>query len=186
MLLSSARALLQDLASTILFLILFALTRNLMLSVALALALALGQIGWQLARRKPIDALQWVSLVVVIASGAGTLITRNPVFVMLKPSVIYLLVGAAMLRRGWMDRYLPSIARETVPDLGVAFGYGWAGLMFFSAALNLWAALNLGVVAWGALMSAWGIASKFMLFFAQFGTMRFVGRRRYRARLAAV
>lgn len=185
MLLSSARPLLQDLASTILFLLLFALTRNVMLSVALGLALALGQIGWQLARRKRIDALQWVSLVVVIASGTGSLITRNPVFVMLKPSVIYLLVGAAMLRRGWMDRYLPSAAHEVVPDLGIAFGYVWAGLMFFSCALNLWAALNLGVVAWGALMSAWGIASKFMLFFAQFGTMRFIGRRRHRARLAA-
>jgi hypothetical protein len=85
-----------------------------------------------------------------------------------------------------MDRYLPATARELVPDLGIAFGYVWAGLMFFSAALNLWAALNLGVIAWGTLMSVWGIASKFLLFFAQYGAMRFIGRRRYRARLAAV
>src|SRR5258706_7286879 len=121
LLLSSGRALLQDLASTILFLILFALTRNVMLAVALGLALAIGQIGWQLAQGKKIDALQWVSLVVVIASGTSTLVTHNPVFVMLKPSVIYLLVGAAMLQRGWMDRYLPPIAREMVPDLGITF-----------------------------------------------------------------
>ena len=105
-------------------------------------------------------------------------------FVMLKPSAIYLLVGLAMLRRGWMERYLPPIARETVPDLASGFGYAWAGLMFFSAALNLWAALTLGIVAWGTLMSAWGIASKFALFFVQYGVMKFIGRRRYRARLA--
>lgn len=183
MLLSSARPLLQDLASTILFLILFALTGNVMLSVATGLALAIAQIGWQRVRRLKIDALQWVSLVVVIAAGVTSLITHNPVFVMLKPSAIYLLVGAAMLQRGWMDRYLPPIAREWVPDLAIAFGYAWAGLMFFSAALNLWAALSLGALAWGTVMSAWGIASKFGLFFIQYGTMKFIGRRRYRAQL---
>ena len=183
MLLSSARPLLQDLASTILFLILFALTGNVMLSVAAGLALAIAQIGWQRVRRLKIDALQWVSLVVVIAAGVTSLITHNPVFVMLKPSAIYLLVGAAMLQRGWMDRYLPPIARQLVPDLAIAFGYAWAGLMFFSAALNLWAALSLGPLAWGTVMSAWGLASKFGLFFIQYGTMKFIGRRRYRAQL---
>ena len=183
-LLSSGRALLQDLASTILFLILFALTHNVMLAVGLGLALAIGQIGWKLAQGRKIDTLQWVSAIVVIASGISTLITHNPVFVMLKPSVIYLLVGAAMLQRGWMDRYLPPVAREVVPDLGIIFGYVWAGLMFFSAALNLWAALNLGVVAWGTLMSIWGIASKFGLFFVQYGVMKFIGRRRHRRRTA--
>jgi intracellular septation protein len=181
MLLSSARPLLQDLASTILFLILVALTRNVMLSVALGLALAVSQIGWQLVRRRKIDALQWVSLVVVVAAGVTSLITHNPVFVMLKPSAIYLLVGAAMLQRGWMDRYLPPVARERVPDLAIIFGYVWAGLMFFSAALNLWAALNLDTLIWGTVMSVWGIASKFALFFIQYGTMKAIGRRRYRA-----
>lgn len=183
-LLSSARALLQDLASTILFLALFALTHNVTLAVGLGLALAVGQISWQLAQGRKIDALQWVSVLVVIASGVSTLITHNPIFVMLKPSAIYLMAGAAMLQRGWMERYLPPIARQIMPDLGVTFGYVWAGLMFFSAALNLWAALTLGVVAWGTLMSIWGIASKFALFFVQYGVMKFIGRRRNRARMA--
>ena len=186
MLLSSARPLLQDLASTILFLVLFALTRNVMLSVAVGLALALGQIGWQLAQRKPIDTLQWVSVVVVIASSTGTLHTNNPLYVMLQPTAIYLLVGWAMLKRGWMNRYMPQDALDYVPDLAIAFGYVWAGLMFLSAAVNLGLALQLNMKAWSLAISSWGIASKFMLFFAKFGTMRFVGRRRYRARPAAV
>ncbi len=129
--------------------------------------------------------MQWVSLVVVIASGSATLFTRNPVFVMIKPSLIYLAVGAAMLRRGWMNRYLPPRALEIVPDLAIAFGYVWAGLMFFSAALNLVLALTLSVTGWGAAMSIWGIASKSALFFLQYGVMKTVGRRRYYARAAA-
>lgn len=185
-LLHSGRAVLADLASTLLFLALVALTHDVMLAVALGMALAFIQIGWQLARRRPVDTLQWISLFLVVASGSATLFTHDPVFVMLKPSAIYLLVGWAMLRRGWMLRYMPPRALEYVPDLAIRFGYVWAGLMIFSAALNLALALNLDVIAWGAAMTAWGIASKATLFFGQYAVMKIVGRRRYVARLQAV
>jgi intracellular septation protein len=177
-LLSACRALLMDLASTILFFVVFTLTRDTVVAVSLGLALAIGQIGWNLLRQKPVDALQWISAVVVLASGSAAIVTNNPQFVMVKPSVIYLLVGAAMFKRGWMNRYLPPIALETVPDLAITFGYVWAGLMFFSAALNLILALNLSVTQWGIAMSIWGTASKFALFFVQYGVMKTIGRRR--------
>ena len=146
--------------------------------------MAAGQIGWKLLRRIPVDALQWISAVVVLASGSAAIVTDNPVFVMLKPSVIYLLVGWAMLKRGWMNHYLPPRALEFVPDLAITFGYVWAGLMFFSAALNLVLALNLSVTQWGIAMSVWGTASKFALFFLQYGVMKFIGRRRYQTQTA--
>ena len=180
----AASALFQDLASTILFFCVYSLTGNMVWATTLGLALAAGQIGWQFLRRRPVDALQWVSLVVVLASGSAGLFTNNPVFMMIKPSVIYLLVGAAMLKRGWMNSYLPPRALEFVPDLGVSFGYVWAGLMFFSAALNLVLALNLSVTEWGVAMSVWGTASKFALFFIQYGVMKTIGRRRYKTQFA--
>ena len=183
-LLSAARALLLDLASTILFFGTYVLTDNIVLAVAAGLALAGGQIAWHVLKRQPVDALQWVSLVVVLASGSATLVSGNPVFVMLKPSLIYLLVGWAMLKRGWMIRYLPPRALEFLPDLAVTFGYIWAGLMFFSAALNLVLAFDLDVTQWGIAMSIWGAASKTALFIFQYGVMKRVGRRRYRAQIA--
>lgn len=180
-LLQAGRALVLDLASTLLFFLLYALTGNVVLAVALGMALAFAQIGWRLSRRLEVDALQWVSLFVVLAGGSATLITHNPVFVMLKPSVIYLLVGWAMLKRGWMMRYMPPRAVEFLPDLIVAGGYVWAGLMFFSAALNLVLALSCSITAWGMVMSVWGTASKIVLFFGQYGVMKAIGRRRARA-----
>ncbi|MEO8896329.1 MAG: septation protein IspZ, partial [Rhizomicrobium sp.] len=69
-LLPVARMLLMDLASTILFFAVYTLTQNVVLAVVLGVAVAAVQIGWQLLRRKPVDTLQWVSLVVVIASGS--------------------------------------------------------------------------------------------------------------------
>ena len=184
-LLSAFRTLLMDFASTILFLCVYTLTDNIVLAVVLGLVLAVAQIGWQLLRRKPVDTLQWISLVLVIASGSATLVTRDPVFVMVKPSLIYLAVGAAMLKRGWINRYLPPVALETVPDLAVTFGYVWAGLMFFSTVLNLVLAVSLSVVAWGTAMSVWGVASKSALILIQYSVMKTTGRRRrYQAQAA--
>jgi intracellular septation protein A len=180
--LDAAMLLLADLASTLLFLVLYLATGNLALSVAAGMALGLAQIGRQFFRKQPIDTMQWMSLFLVLGAGAATLITNDPHFVMLKPTVIYTVVGIVMLKPGWMNRYLPPIAMEVVPDIAVLFGFLWAGLMFFSAALNLIVALNYSVVTWSAFMSIYGIVSKVTLFLIGFVTMRTVGRRR-RARM---
>lgn len=179
-LLEAGRVLLLDLASTLLFLAVYLLTDNLFLSVGLGMALGVIQIGWQLLRGQPIGTLQWLSVILVLASGTATFFTHDPRFVMLKPSVIYVIVGAVMLKRGWMNRYLPPRA-EPVKDVATLFGYVWAGLMFFSAVLNIALALNLDAKTWAAAMSAWGIASKIGLFLVQYAAMTMVGRRRARA-----
>ena len=175
---AAGKLLLLDMASTLLFLALFLLTGNVTLSVVLGMALGIAQIGWQLARRKPIDTMQWMSLFLVLGSGAATLLTHDPRFVMLKPTLIYTIVGIVMLRPGWMNRYLPPVAIELVPDIAFIFGYVWAGLMFFSAALNIVVALNFSVAAWAAFMSLYGIVSKAVLFLVGYFTMRTIGVRR--------
>jgi intracellular septation protein A len=180
-LLQAGKFLLLDLASTIFFLAVFLVTDNIRLSVILGVALGVGQIGWELVRKRPIDAMQWTSLILVVGAGGATLVTNDPRFVMLKPSVIYALVGAVMLRKGWMNRYLPEIAKEIVPDIAVIFGYVWSGLMFFSAALNVVLALNFSAAVWGSIVSAYGIVSKLGLFLIQYAVMRHIGVRRRRA-----
>jgi len=173
-----------DMASTIFFLVLYLMTRNIPLSVGLGMALGIGQIAWQMARGAPIDTMQWMSLFLVIASGAATLLTHDARFMMAKPSLIYVVVGVVMLKRGWMNRYLPEIAMQVVPDVAVVFGYIWSGMMFASAILNLVVAMSVDVVAWASFMSGWGIASKLTLFAIQYTTMRAIGIRRRREQLA--
>ena len=180
----AGRVLLLDLASTIFFLVLYLLTHSLFLSVAIGMVLGLGQIGWQLFHGKPIAALQWISVIAVLASGTATLLTHDATFVMLKPSLIYAVVGVVMLKRGWMNRYMPPRAARLL-DVATTFGYVWAGLMFSSAALNIALALAFDVTTWAAAMSAWGIASKIGLFLIQYAAMTTVGKRRARAATAA-
>jgi len=179
-LLRAAQLLASDLASTIAFLVVLLVTKNLMLAVAIGIGLGAAQIGWVLVRRKPIDTMQWLSIGLVVVSGAATMLTSDPRFVMLKPSVVYCVAGAFMLRPGWMNRYLPPIAIQLVPDVVYAFGFIWAGLMFASAALNIALAMLLDPLTWSASIAAWGIASKVVLFFVQYATMRAIGVRRRR------
>lgn len=179
-LLHAGTFLLLDMASTLFFLALFLWTGDIPLSVILGIALGFAQIGWQMLRKSPIDTMQWMSLFLVVASGAATLLTHDPRFVMIKPSVIYVIVGIVMLKPGWMNRYLPPNAKEIVPDLGIVFGYVWSALMFGSAALNIYVALHYSVVAWASFMSIWGIASKLGLFLLQYSIMRAIGVRRRR------
>jgi intracellular septation protein len=177
-LLVAGKLLLLDLASTFFFLIVYSVTKNIALSVVLGMALGVAQIGWELARKKPIDTMQWLSLFLVMGFGTATLISNNPRFVMVKPSLIYLVVGVVMLKPGWMNRYLPPVALEVVPDIATLFGFVWSGLMFFSAVLNLIVALNFSVQTWASFMTIYGIVSKLSLFMTQYATMRLIGVRR--------
>ena len=179
--LRAARLLLLDLASTIFFLVLFLLTHNIVLSVGLGIALGVAQIATQFARRKPIETMEWLSLFLVVASGTATLLTNDPRFVLFKPSVIYLIVGVVMLKPGWMNRYLPAIARTVVPDIATIVGFAWAGLMFLSAAVNAFVALTFSLATWALVMPTFGIVSKLALFLIGFAAMRFIGRRRVNA-----
>jgi len=184
-LLEAARVLLYDLASTVFFLVVFLLSHNLLLAVGLGMTMGVLQIAWQLYSKKPIGSLQWLSVVLIVASGTATMLTNDATFVMLKPSIIYCIVGVVMLKRGWMNRYLPPRAAPVL-DIGTLFGYFWAALMFASAALNIVLALSLDVATWAALMSGWGLASKIGLFLIQYVTMVTIGRRRAAAALATV
>jgi intracellular septation protein A len=171
----AGRSLVADMASTFFFMGLLALTHNVMLAVALGMVLGIVQIVWQKVRAKPIDAMQWLSLFLVVTSGTATLLLHDPRFAMAKASAIYVVVGVVMCKPGWMNRYLPPIALEVAPDIAFAFGFVWAGLMFFSAALNLVLALMLTPIAWAAAMSAWALGSKLTLFAIQYSSMRLIG-----------
>lgn len=183
--LHAARLLLLDLASTIVFLVIFLLTNSTALSVGLGIAFGVAQIGLQLARGKPIDVMEWLSLFLVVAAGTATLLTHDPRFVLFKPSVIYAIVGVVMLKPGWLNRYLPDIAKTVVPDVARAVGFAWAGLMFTSAGVNAFVALTCSVATWAVVMPTYGIVSKVVVFLGGYAALRIIARRRIRALPAA-
>ena len=179
--LTAARLLLLDLASTLFFLVVYLLTHNTILAVGLGVALGLAQIGTQFIRRRPIHAMEWLSLILIIAAGIATLLTHDPRFVLFKPSVIYAIVGGVMCKPGWLNRYLPDIARTVVPDVATIVGFAWAGLMLVSAAVNAFVALTRSLETWALIMPIYGIVSKVVVFLAGFAAIRLTAQRRIRA-----
>jgi intracellular septation protein A len=110
--------------------------------------------------------MTWASLALVIVLGGATLLTNDPRFVLAKPSIAHFAIGAIMLKRGWMMRYLPPIVVETIPQYVTIAGYAWAALMFALGAgviavastgdLKLWA-FYVSVIAIGAKIAAFAI-----------------------------
>ena len=161
----AARPIITDMISTIIFAALFALTNNIYVSTGVAVALGVGQVGFELLRGKRVPGMQWASLGLVTVLGGATLFTGDPRFVMAKPTVIYLTIGAAMLQAGWLNRYIMPDAKDHIPTGMInAWGYVWAGLMFATAAANLVIAVWFGHKAWLLFIGFFPLASKLGLF----------------------
>ncbi len=179
---TALRQLFSDFLSAIVFLVVYGLTSNLYLATGSAVAVSVVQIALAKIRRSPIDAMQWLVFGLVIALGAATLITQDSRFMMFKPSVVHFAVGAVMLRRGWMLRYLPPIARD---NLSVAFveaaGYAWAALMFVLGAMNIVVAAAFEFRVWTWFITFGAIGAKVVAFLIQYVVMRTLVVRRLKA-----
>ena len=176
------KSLVSDLLSTLVFVALYVVTHSIVTAAGLAIALGLGRIAYLKFRGAPIDAMQWLSLFLVVVFGGATALTRNPVFVMLKPTFVYAAIGAVMLLKpGWMNRYIPPIARAHSADVTTTFGYLWAALMFATGAINLAVALVASPTTWAWFLGVFPIASKIALVTSQYVVTRRIVRRRIRA-----
>lgn len=174
----AVRPILVDMAATFLFYGVLAATGNVALATVLGVAFGVAQVVvWKL-RRQPVSPMQWAALGLVLVMGGATLLTHDARFILIKPTIVYAVIGAAMLQPSWMLRYMPPIALRTVPPaLVVGGGYVWAGLMFVSAILNLAVAFALPAKDAATFMALWSPVSKLALFAVHYAVFRHVGRR---------
>jgi len=156
----------QDFFSTIVFLAIYLITDNVILATAVAIAGAIGQVIYARYKGQTLGYMTWASLALVIVLGGATLLTHDPRFVLAKPAIGHFAIGAIMLKRGWMLRYMPPIVAKTVPEYVTVAGYAWAALMFGLGAgtiavaatgdIKLWA-FYVSVVLIGAKVAAFGV-----------------------------
>jgi len=176
------RQLLSDFLSAIVFLVVYGLSDNIYLATAAAVGVAAAQVAIMKSRGQPIDAMQWLVLGLVLVLGAATLITSDSRFIMVKPSIIHCAVGAVMLRRGWMIRYLPPIARDNLPEsVMVTAGYAWAALMFALGFVNLVIATGFSFRVWAWFITFGAIGAKVAAFLIQYAVFRTIIGRKLRA-----
>src|SRR5258708_32188478 len=156
----------SDFLSTIVFLVIYLVTDNVILATAVAIAGAVAQVIWSRIKGQTLGYMTWASLGLVIVLGGATLLTHDPRFVLAKPAIGHIAIGLIMLKRGWMLRYMPPIVTDNIPEYVTVAGYAWAVLMFVLAAgtvavastgdLKLWA-LYVSIVLVGAKLAAFAI-----------------------------
>ncbi|WP_293776138.1 septation protein A [uncultured Oxalicibacterium sp.] len=68
-----------------------------LLATAVAILATIGQIGYLLARRRKVDTMLWVSLVIIAVFGGATIYFHNETFIKWKPTVLYWAFAAILL-----------------------------------------------------------------------------------------
>lgn len=170
-----------DFLSTIVFLVIYMTTENVVLATLVAIASAIAQIAVARIRGRQLNAMAYASLALVIVLGGATLLTSDPRFVLAKPAIGHFAVGAIMLRRNWMMRYVPDIVRDTLPHFVTLAGYGWAVLMFILGFGTIAVAMTGDLKLWAFYVSVIALGAKVAAFAIQYAAFRIIIRRKRRA-----
>lgn len=174
-----------DFLSTIVFLIIYGLTGDVLIGTGIAIAAAMAQLIHARVKHRSLSFMTYASLALVIVLGTATLLTNDPRFVLIKPSIAHFAIGAIMLKRGWMRRYMPGIVKQNAPDLIMIAGYCWAVLMFVLGFGVIAVAMTGDIKLWAIYVSFVAIGAKILAFAIQYGIMRIIIGRRLRAQAAA-
>ncbi len=174
-----------DFLSTIVFIAIYMATDDVLIATVAAVVMAVGQLIYARARGVDISFMTFASLALVVALGAATLLTHDPRFVLLKPSIAHFAIGAIMLKPGWMSRYMPPTVNEEAPDLPVIAGYAWAALMFVLGLGTIATALSGDMKLWTFYVTVVLVGAKVVAFALQWMIFRIVIRRRIIARKRA-
>ena len=170
-----------DFFSTILFLAIYLTTDNVLLATGVAIAGAIAQVIYSRVKGKPLGYMTYASVALVIVLGSATLLTHDPRFVLAKPAIGHFAIGAIMLKRGWLLRYLPAIVTDTIPEYVTVAGYAWAALMFVLAAGTVAVAMTGDMKLWAFYISVVLIGAKIVAFAIQYVAFRFLVGSRIRA-----
>lgn len=179
------RRLFVDFFSTIVFLAVYLATDSILIATGVGIAGAIGQYIVARVRGQHLDLMTLASVALVVVLGSATLLTNDPRFVLVKPSIAHFAIGSIMLRRNWMERYMPEIVRQTAPDLILGAGYCWAALMFVLGAGTVVTALSGNMRLWTFYVTVVLLGAKLAAFAIQYVVFRLVVRRRIRAQILA-
>jgi len=170
-----------DFLSTILFLVVYLATDNVLLATGVAIGGAIAQVIYARIKGQSLAYMTWASLALVIVLGTATLLTHDPRFVLAKPAIGHFAVGLIMLKRGWMLRYLPPIVTETIPEYVTFAGYAWAALMFVLGAGTIGVAATGDMKLWTFYVTVVLLGAKIAAFAVQYVAFRLLVGSRLRA-----
>jgi intracellular septation protein len=129
------------------------LQEPILLATSVAITATIVQVGWLLFRGRKVDAMLWVSLIIILIFGGATLYFRNAAFIQWKPSILYwTLASALLLASTFFNKNLIKelMGKEiTLPErIWGNLNFTWAAFFIALGIANLVAANKLSCDNW--------------------------------------
>jgi len=122
-------------------------------ATAVAIVATIAQIGWFRYRYGKIEPMQWLSLGVIVVFGGATILAHDETFIKWKPTVLYWLMGGALLvgqvffRKNLLKTLMG--AQLQMPEPGWrAMNRSWIAFFAVMGVLNLWVAYEFDTDTW--------------------------------------
>ena len=145
-----------DLFPIILFFIAFKFG-DIYTATIVAMVATIGQILWVYYRHRKIDAMQWISLVMILVFGSLTIFLHDKTFIQLKPTALYwlfagaLFISAQFFRKNWIQVLMGkqvTLKPENSHSVWHQLNMAWATFFFFMGILNLYIAFEYSEEVW--------------------------------------
>ena len=134
---------------------------NVRLAGIYLIAARLAQLGGIKLTGRRIQQMQWMRFALVLVLGGATVLTQNPVFIMIQPSALHFAMAGIILWCGGMVPYIISAASQRVPEtVTVAAGYAWAALIAAFGLTNLIIVLYFNLTTWAWFIVVGAIGAK--------------------------
>jgi len=124
-----------------------------LLATAVAIIASAAQILYLLLRGRKVDAMLWVSLVIIVVFGGATIYFHNEAFIKWKPTVLYwvfalALVGAQLFMGKNLIRLMMKAQIELPDTVWNRLNMAWAAFFAAMGVINLYIAYNFPTSVW--------------------------------------
>lgn len=144
--------LLIDFFPIILFFVAFKFA-DIYVATGVAIVATIAQIAYLRYKVGKVEPMQWVSLGVIVLFGGATIVAQNETFIKWKPTVLYWLMGGALLvgqllfRKNLLKSLMGS--QMDLPDEAWrVMNWSWTAFFVVMGVINLWVAYSFSTDAW--------------------------------------
>jgi len=144
--------LLVDFFPILLFFLVFK-TLGIYAATAVAIVATVAQIAWLRWRNGRVEAMQWLSLGVIVVFGGATLVAQDDTFIKWKPTVLYWLMGGGLLVAEYVFkrngiRALMGSQLDLPDNVWRHLLHAWAGFFYVMGVINRWVAYHFDTDTW--------------------------------------